>query len=102
TNPQRSFLRLPFFLARADILKTIRASMAAIMKGENPNAALERIADKTKAVVLAAFATGGYGQWKPLSQVTVNRKGNDTILVDTGKLEKGIKSKVVINGNASS
>ncbi len=102
TNPQRSFLRLPFFLAKADILKTIKASIGAIMKGEDPISALDRIAKKTKAVVLGAFATGGYGEWKPLSQVTINRKGNDTILVDTGKLEKGIKSKVVINGNAAS
>ena len=33
-----------------------------------------------------AFATGGFGQWAPLSPSTIAAKGHDTILVDTGDL----------------
>ena len=34
------------------------------------------------------FQTDGQGSWKPLAEFTVNKKGFDDILLETGKLEK--------------
>ena len=34
--------------------------------------------------IQARFDTEGYGTWKPLSPLTIKRKGHDKILIDTG------------------
>lgn len=45
-------------------------------------------------IVRQQFLTGGNGQWKALSKRTINKKGNDTILIDTKQLLNSIKHKV--------
>ena len=32
-----------------------------------------------------------FGNWKPLSKLTIKKKGNDRILVDTGQLRDSIQ-----------
>ena len=38
----------------------------------------------------ARFATAGYGTWKPLSPVTVSRKGHSKILIDTENMRNAV------------
>lgn len=46
-------------------------------------------------VVKESFRTGGFGKWTPLSQITIDKKGHDTILVDKGELFNAQSFKVV-------
>ena len=46
-------------------------------------------------VVKESFRTGGFGKWQALSQITINRKGHDTILVDKGELLNAQSYEVV-------
>ena len=87
--PSRSFLRMP-------IQKEFRNK---IVKNSKFKDALQRmtieeinghIGETSVAIVNEAFATGGFGEWAPLAEETIKRKGSDMILVDTGDLEHSI------------
>ena len=92
--PQRSFLRMPFFVKKDQIMDVAVNSIAEGLKEGNLGEVYNKIADECTHVVKGAFASGGYGNWKPLTDFTVGRKGNSTILVETGQLRDVIKSKV--------
>lgn len=64
---------------------------------------LRRWAIRQRFLIQKAFKLGGHKhhggrQWKKLAKSTVEKKGHDTILVDTGKLENSIRQVVTGNG----
>jgi phage gpG-like protein len=56
-------------------------------KIENPDTKLmQRLGDTVIEDIDQRFATRGYGTWKPLAPSTIQRKGHDNILIDTGTM----------------
>lgn len=93
--PRRSFLKDPIELKRKELLKTAKKVIEAnIDKDGGTEKIFELIGIAGEAIVQEAFETGGFGTWQPLSQATINKKGSDSILIDTAQLRGAITSKV--------
>lgn len=97
-NPNRpggSFLRVPLAdklgkaLEAADALT--ERTTAAVIESGTIVPWLKKVGVVAEAIVQGAFATGGYGKWKP-SDMT--RKTNSLTLVETTQLRDSITSEV--------
>lgn len=95
--PPRSFLRFPIAFKRKEIIETVGKSQTVKKDVEagNIKGVLEAVGAVGVAMVLGAFASGGYGQWPALKPQTIKRKGSDAILIDSGALQKSITFDVV-------
>lgn len=92
--PSRSFLRMPIDTRFLDELEANKGFKEAVKSLDvvkmNNEAGLT-----AKTVIDDAFDTGGWGDWKKLSDITVKRKGSDSILIDTGNLRRSITYEVL-------
>lgn len=93
--PPRSFLWMPltmhlmeFVNAKADVINK-KLNMAEV------HGCYELLGIIAENVVQEAFKTEGWGAWPKLKPITIQRKGSDHILIDTGQLRKSITSRVV-------
>ena len=94
-TPPRSFLRFPLQVHLRDKLSYIgRSVWRAILLKQGLRLALQQLGIHAENVVQEAFKTGGWGMWKELAQITIRRKGSDSILIDSGQLRQAITSKV--------
>lgn len=97
--PQRSFLRMPIAnyleekLQEAHVFN--KRTVDEIVSEKSMKPLLKRIGSIAHEVVMEAFDTGGYGNWRALSPVTIALKGNDTILIETFQLKDSIGWDVV-------
>ncbi len=93
--PIRSFLRMPLteklaaYLEKAGLQKS--KSLESAIKERTLLPIFKKIGVAGEAVVHEAFATGGFGQWKP-SQM--DHKAIKQTLVETRQLERSITSEV--------
>lgn len=91
--PPRSFLRMPIRLNSEKIMGdadyTLLAEVGGLLKF------LKKVGIAAENVVQQAFASRGFGNWKPLKESTVARKGSDSPLIDTGQLRRSISSRVL-------
>lgn len=96
--PMRSWLRMPLIQRSNQLLETgynsIKNSLEYASKLDLKKA-YKAIGKEAEDIVEGGFETGGYGEWDPLSDEAVARKGNSKILVDKGFLKRAVKSKVV-------
>ena len=94
--PRRSFLKDPLFKIKKKQLMedTIKIINKHIADDNGGKIIFKKLGLAGEAIVKTAFATGGFGTWKPLSPLAVARKGSDRILIDTAQLRKSITSKV--------
>jgi hypothetical protein len=94
--PMRSFLREPIFSREKQIEEVANNAFKEVVEGNgNLDSVYEAIGEEALHIVKGAFETGGYGDWKKLSPITEEKKGNNKILVDQGYLQDSITSKVV-------
>lgn len=93
--PQRSFLRTPIIEELPLALEKAGAFDADVLKNVIQERSvfpwLQEIAAVAKGVVIGAFATGGYGKWKPSNMA--NKKNHQT-LVETQQLRDSITYEV--------
>ena len=93
--PRRSFLRDPIEIKNKELLSQATKIIKANIDKENGDEKIfELIGIVGESIVQEAFASGGFGTWKPLSPATVAEKGNSTILIDTVQLRRAVISKV--------
>lgn len=97
--PPRSFLRMPLNLFFNDKMKEKKSLSAeefqkAIESG-NGEKFMAKVGMVAEEVIQEAFATNGYGKWEPNAKMTVELKGSDSPLIDTGQLRRAITSKVI-------
>lgn len=97
-NPNRpggSFLRVPLIDRLDTELENSGAfdkkTLANVIKDGSITPWLEKVAVVAEKIVLGAFATGGYGKWKPSD---MKYKKNAQTLVETKQLRDSITSKV--------
>lgn len=90
--PERSFFRASF-AENSEKYKTISArDFEKVLKGElTPKVALERLGSVAAGDVKAYIRKG---QFTPLKQETINRKGSSAPLIDTGEMSKAITFEV--------
>ena len=93
--PKRSFLRVPFFLKRKELFDNAKLFLAEGLEKGDLTGFYQKVSGECLNIVIGAFNSGGYGTWQKLSQRTIDTKGNDKILIDSGQLKDSIKSKVV-------
>jgi len=93
--PERSFIRLPFRLKRAEIQKAIDAEFNRILEGKSDSEkSLNRIGITARNISVMAFRTQGYGNWPALDEATIAAKGSDKPLIDKGILRNAITWEV--------
>ena len=96
TIPERSFVRAAFDAGRAAYVAKLRAMLAEVYAGKvtipEVLAALgeEMAADMRRVIDSHQLA--------PLAPETIERKGSDVPLVDTGRLREAITDDVVLSG----
>lgn len=94
--PPRSWLRMPIethigqiaqFMGSTKILNMILAGKAI--------QAFELVGVYAEGWVKSAFATSGFGSWKPNSPYTIDKKGSAKPLIDSSQLRRSVTSEVV-------
>lgn len=98
-NPRRSFLQMPLSLYLPAAIFRIRHELGDALTqpqtGPGAGQFMDRIATAAKDLVDQAFATAGFGNWPPLSPVTIHNKGHATILRETDQMRNAIASRIV-------
>ena len=90
--PERSFLRSSMKEGRSDLEDTAQKVMRKAITGEiSMDAALSLIAAKSEAMVKSTLDAGNFA---PLSQETIRRKGSSKPLTDKGQLLQSIIGEV--------
>lgn len=100
--PKRSMLRMPLHMHGDKVLKDAQNDVRTNLKsaGRNPRQAaklmLDRVGIAAENLVQEAFATGGFGSWKPNAPETIRLKGSDSPLIDTAQLRRAVDSRAVL------
>lgn len=94
--PERSFLRMPLMTRLGDRLAAIgdNATWISLIMQFGILTALDTMGDAAVTLIHDAFASGGFGQWKPLAKITVKEKKHATVLIDTYQMEDAVSYKV--------
>ncbi len=92
---ERSFLRMPLNTKLKEKLKEINKDAMQSLIKKDIVLFLKKLGVLSEEVIQNAFDTGGFGKWKPLSDITKQKKGFDKILIETTQLRKSITSEVV-------
>lgn len=94
--PERSFLRMPMMTHLPKVLSGsgTKVWMDALIK-KGPKFVLGSLGVAAEHSVQEAFATKGFGKWKPNAALTVILKGSARPLIDHGELRQAISSQVV-------
>lgn len=93
--PARSFLRMPIHNKSQEILKEASAGVAELFAAGKHMVALKRLGIACENAIQRAFASRGFGTWKPNAPSTIARKKSSQPLIDTSQLRRAITSKVV-------
>lgn len=89
--PPRSFLRMPIEEKKRDLIRFLSSpTVRAVVSKGDVKRAFKMLGTEAVGVVLDAFRTRGFGHWADNKQQTIDRKGSDSPLIDTGELRKSI------------
>ena len=94
--PRRSFLKFPLaeYNNGKSLILYLKKDSQAIMENLTLDKGTRRLyfklGTRAKQIIHDAFESGGFGEWTPLKQSTINKKGHDKILIDKGELENSI------------
>lgn len=89
--PERSFIRMPLETGQNTIEKEIKPK---IKDGTDIKTIFKLIGISGEARIQEAFDSRGFGTWAENAESTIEQKGSDSPLIDTGALRKAIMSKV--------
>jgi hypothetical protein len=96
--PQRSFMRKTVAQKPEEFLGWLAATADIILESivyGNWARQLDTFGRVWVGYIKECFDTRGFGQWAPLSKLTIMKKGNDIPLVETGRMRDHIQSTVV-------
>lgn len=92
--PARSWLRMPIHKEADTIARNAGHGAEEMAKQGNMNGILKRLGIACEAAISRAFASQGYGSWKPDKPATIRRKGSSAPLIDKGELRRAVSSTV--------
>ena len=97
--PERSFIRMPlntYFQPKLETKKSLTGKELEKAMGEGKTVEFAtKVGLVAEEVIQEAFATQGFGTWPANADMTVQLKGSDSPLIDTGQLRRSITSKVI-------
>lgn len=93
--PRRSFLLDTFTGHGKDLMVTLKSDVEAFFKTGKVEEYLKRCGIACTNLVVDAFDTSGWGNWKPNAPATIAAKGSDKPLIDRGELWQAIASRTV-------
>jgi len=95
--PARPFIRPPFVMHKGSYLDILRDSYHGAMHSNNPNQFRKALAlvGMKMAADIRNYVTAGPHIPPPLAPKTIDRKGSDRPLVDTGQLVRSVDFEVV-------
>lgn len=94
--PARSWLRFPLEYKAKDIIKFLKSKEVKKMLIQGKvKEVYKRLGLVAEGIIQDAFATNGFGQWKPNAPSTVAAKGSSAPLIDSGQLRAAVSSEVV-------
>lgn len=92
--PARSFLRMPLFKKKDEILKEAGQNAGNLFGEGKHMQVLKNLGIACENAIQEAFASRGFGQWKPDAPSTIKRKRSSAPLIDTSQLRRAISSQV--------
>lgn len=93
--PMRSFLRVPFTVKGAAIVKALAIAYQDMFeKGIPAETQLEKVGAFLQNISREAFSNSGFGSWKALKAGTIKAKKSSATLIDTGTLKGSITYEV--------
>lgn len=93
--PPRSFLRMPIVERMKDIVRFLGSSKVnSLFEAGNIKGIFKALGIEGEGIVQDAFATRGFGMWKPNAPRTIAAKGSDAPLIDTAQLRRSVSSDV--------
>jgi phage gpG-like protein len=97
--PARDFLLFPIEFNKEKILRKMNSEKVRKFVESGEWAKVFKVLGAIAEIfVQEAFETGGFGQWPALAESTIEKKGSDTILIETAQLRNSITSDVKKKG----
>lgn len=93
--PYRSWLRMPISTKIRQIVQDSARGFNEAVKAGDALRFLTIVGVNAEKWIGLAFDTRGFGSWTPNAAATVEAKGSDTPLIDTGQLRRAVASMVV-------
>lgn len=93
--PIRSWLRMPLGVSQREIIRDASYGANELIGLGRIAEVLKRLGFACEDAILAAFKSGGFGTWKPISARTAKAKGSTAILIETNQLRRSVASQVV-------
>lgn len=93
--PKRSWLRMPIFAEAKNIIADAAKVLPEAVGDGNMTRVLKIIGISAQAAIQRAFASRGFGRWKPDSPATIAAKRSSAPLIDTAQLRRSVTSAVV-------
>lgn len=90
----RSWLAMPLRVDQRRIIRDASHGMKELLALGRVYDVLKRLGFACEDSILAAFKSGGFGTWKPISKRTADAKGSTAILIETGQLRRSVASQV--------
>lgn len=97
TIPSRPFIRQTFDANRAKYLKMIQAAGLRVGPGLKPTDALMPVANEMRNDYILAIQSG---KFKPNAPSTVDKKGFNAPLVDSGQMQRALNIRITAGGGA--
>jgi phage gpG-like protein len=93
--PKRSWLRMPIFQNAKDIIADAAKVLPEAVASGSMTRVLRIIGISAQAQIQKAFASRGFGRWRPDAPSTRAAKHSNAPLIDTGQLRRSVTSAVV-------
>ena len=93
--PRRSFLWDTFTYHGGEMAATLKPALDALFKKGKVEEYLKLVGTAARNLVGEAFDTGGWGAWPPNAPATIEAKGSDKPLWDSGQLSQAISSRTI-------
>jgi hypothetical protein len=94
--PRRSFLEMPLVTKANALLRIKDYLWRQFETGKRDYRTIyKQLGYMAEVIIQRAFATRGFGTWRPNSARTIEQKGSDAPLIDTAQLRRSVTSRVV-------
>ncbi len=92
--PERSWLRMPLETGSEEIERQVEPKIESLLEEVDVKGVFKLLGIACESRIQDAFETGGFGAWPELAESTIEAKGSDAILIDTGQARQAVTSKV--------
>lgn len=96
TIPPRSWGRMPIESKKKDITSFVNKNLDILIAG-NISKFFNNLGAYGLSIIQDAFATRGFGKWAKNAPATIQAKGSDSPLIDTGAFRKSMSWDIKVS-----